>query len=130
MAKGFKQRYGIDYEDTFSPVVKPTTIHLILLIAISKGWSLRQLDVQNAFLHGILEEDVFIRQPLGYVDPQFPHHVCKLDKAMYGLKQSPRAWYSRLNSKLQEHGFVPSQADSSIIKEGCARTCSSMLTTS
>jgi histone deacetylase 1/2 len=63
VAKGFKQRYGIDYEDTFSPVVKTATIRLVLSIAILRGWDLRQLDVQNAFLHGVLEKDVFMRQP-------------------------------------------------------------------
>uniref|UniRef100_A0A8R7QVF4 Reverse transcriptase Ty1/copia-type domain-containing protein n=1 Tax=Triticum urartu TaxID=4572 RepID=A0A8R7QVF4_TRIUA len=114
VVKVFKQRYGVDYEDTFRPVVKSATIHLVLSLAVSRGWTLRQLDVQNAFLHGVLEEDVFMRQPPGYVDSRFPHHVCKLDKASYGLKQSPRAWYSRLSSRLQELGFVPSRADTSL----------------
>jgi hypothetical protein len=68
VAKGFKQRYVIDYEDTFSPVVKIATIHIILSIVVSKGWSLRQFDVQNAFLHGYLEEEVYMQQPPGYED--------------------------------------------------------------
>jgi histone deacetylase 1/2 len=114
VAKGFKQRYGIDYEDTFSPVVKATTIRLILSIAVTKGWSLRQLDVQNAFLHGVLEEEVYMYQPPGYVDKSHPSYVCKLNKALYGLKQAPRAWYARLCTKLVKLGFLPSKADTSL----------------
>jgi histone deacetylase 1/2 len=98
VAKGFKQRYGIDYEDTFSPVVKASTIRVVLSLAVSRGWNLRQLDVKNAFLHGVLEEEVFMRKPPGY--ETCLGHVCKLDKALYGLKQAPRAWYFRLSSKL------------------------------
>lgn len=114
VAKGFKQRYGIDYDDTFSPVVKFATIRSVLSVAVSQGWSLRQLDVQNAFLHGVLEEDVYMKQPPGFEDPSKPNYHCKLDKALYGLKQAPRAWYSRLSSKLLALGFIASKADISL----------------
>ncbi|KAK1669017.1 hypothetical protein QYE76_057176 [Lolium multiflorum] len=114
IAKGFKQKYGVDYKDTFSPVVKSATIRLILSLAVSRNWKLGQLDVKNAFLHGVLEEEVYMRQPLGYFDPSRKGHICKLDKALYGLKQAPRAWYARLSSKLHQLGFSASRADTSL----------------
>jgi hypothetical protein len=119
VAKGFKQRYVIDYEDTFSPVLKAVTIRVILSIAVSRGWAMRQLDVQNAFLHGLLEEEVYMRQPPGYEDQSHPDYVCKLDKALYGLKQAPRAWYSRLSNKLIELGFNDSKADTYLFFYSC-----------
>jgi histone deacetylase 1/2 len=114
VAKGFKKRYGIDYEDTFSPVVKAATIRLILALAVSNGWSLRQLDVQNAFLHGVLDEEVYMDQPPDFINQSHPGYVCKLEKALYGLKQAPRAWYARLCAKLISLGFKPSRADTSL----------------
>jgi hypothetical protein len=90
VAKGYRQWYGIDYEDTFSIVVKVATIRLILSLAVSQGWHLRQLDVHNAFLHGNLEEKVYMEQPPGFEDKRKLGYVCKLDKALYGLKQAPR----------------------------------------
>jgi hypothetical protein len=89
VAKGFKQRYGLDYEDTFSPLIKPTTIRLLLTLAVTQGWNLRQLDVQNAFLHGVLEEEDYMHQPPGFIDPDRPQHLCRLVKVLYGLKQPP-----------------------------------------
>jgi hypothetical protein len=131
VAKVFKQRHGIDYEETFSLVVKSATIRLVLTIAVSRGWSLRQLDVKNVFLHGVLEEGVYMKQPSGFENPHTPHFICKLDKALYGLKQAPRAWFARLSIKLTVLGFVPSKADTSLFlynKPGwcyciCANRC-------
>jgi hypothetical protein len=78
VTKGFKQWCDIDYEDTFSPVIKPTTIHLVLSFAVANNWCIRQLDVKNAFLHGFLEEDVYMRQSPDYENPKYPEAVCKL----------------------------------------------------
>jgi hypothetical protein len=114
VAKGFKQCYDIDYEDTFSLVVKAATIHVILSVVVTKGWSLSQLDVKNVFLHGVLEEGVYMRQPSGYERMSSPHFVCKLDKAVYRLTQAPWAWYSRLSTKLLQLNFKSSKADSSL----------------
>jgi hypothetical protein len=114
VAKRFKQRYGIDYDDTFSPVIKMVTIRIILSIVVSRGWSLGQLDVQNAFLHGYLEEEVCMEQPPAYEDSTKPGYVWKLDEALYGLKQAPRAWYSWLSAKLISLGFHASKANVSL----------------
>jgi hypothetical protein len=123
VVKRFKQRCGLDYEDTFSPVVKTTTIRIVLSIIVTKGWCIRQLDVQNAFLHVVLEEEVYMNQPPPYEDSKFPNHVCRLDKAIYRLKQAPRAWYSRLSTKLMQLGFETSKGDTSlfICKRGVLR---------
>lgn len=86
---GFTQRAGVDFQETFTPVVKPATIRTVLTIAASKQWPTRQLDVLNAFLHGHIEEYVLCRQPIGFIDPEQPQVVCRLDKSLYGLKQVP-----------------------------------------
>ncbi|KAL9993337.1 putative RNA-directed DNA polymerase [Helianthus debilis subsp. tardiflorus] len=114
VAKGFNQQSGIDYTETFSPVVKSTTIRVVLSLAVTKQWPLRQLDVQNAFLHGDLKEKVYLKQPQGFVDPLRPAHVCLLHKALYGLKQAPRAWFERLSSALLSLGFKGSKTDPSL----------------
>ena len=114
VAKGFHQQPGLDYGEAFSPVVKPVTICTILSLTMAHGWSIRQLDIKNAFLHGLLDEPILMQQPPGFSHPQMPSHVCRLHKALYGLKQAPHAWFARLSSQLNELGFLPSKSDSSL----------------
>ncbi|KAK0589247.1 hypothetical protein LWI29_011586 [Acer saccharum] len=114
VAKGFNQRPGIDFTETYSPVVKSVTVRLILMFAVTNGWPLHQLDVNNAFLQGSLTDDVYMEQPTGFVDPSVPHHVCKLQKAIYGLRQAPRAWFTELHTFLQASGFFNSKCDASL----------------
>ncbi|XP_074267321.1 uncharacterized protein LOC141590649 [Silene latifolia] len=105
---------GIDCDETFSPVVKPATIRTVLSIAVSKNWSLRQLDVKNAFLHGHLMETVYMHQPPGFRDRHHPDYVCLLKKSLYGLKQAPRAWYQRFAHFVSTIGFQHSKCDTSL----------------
>ena len=114
MARGFTQQEGIDYLETFSPVVKPATVRLVLTIAVTRGWFIHQLDVHNAFLNGILQEEVYMEQPPGFSHPTLSSHVCHLHKSIYGLKQAPRAWYTRLSDYLISLGFRASTADTSL----------------
>lgn len=114
VAKGFHQRPGVNFHDTFSPVVKRTTVWIILSIAVSQGCSLRQLNVNNAFLQGRLDDDVYMVQPSGFIDQDKPDYVCKLKKAIYGLRQAPRAWYHELRTFLLLFGFKNSLADTSL----------------
>uniref|UniRef100_M1CY31 Reverse transcriptase Ty1/copia-type domain-containing protein n=1 Tax=Solanum tuberosum TaxID=4113 RepID=M1CY31_SOLTU len=121
VAKGFHQEEDVDYFDNFSPVVKPTTVRLILSLAVTNKWFVRQLDINNAFLNGDLSEQVFMEQPKGFVDPHRPHFVCKLNKALYGLKQAPRAWFDKLKAFLLGIGFRSCLSDSSLFVQQASK---------
>ena len=111
VAKSFTQAYGEDYDETFSPVVKMGTIRLVLSLAVQRGWSLSQLNVKNAFLHGDLKEKVYIEKPLGYAENNPETHVCRLRRAIYGIKQASRSWFDSFSIEVQRYGFVRSQLD-------------------
>jgi hypothetical protein len=114
VVRGFHQRPGIDFGETFSPVIKPATIRTVLTLIASKGWPAHQLDVSNAFLHGNLREQVYSQQPTGFVDPARPNDVCLLSRSLYGLRQAPRAWFDRFVAHVTSLGFIQSRADTSL----------------
>jgi len=111
VAKGFSQKEGIDYEETFSPVARYTSIRAVISLVAQMGWQIHQMDVKTAFLNGELKEEVYIEQPEGFVAHNKETRVCRLKKELYRLKQAPRAWYERIDAYLQKMGFVKSEAD-------------------
>ncbi|GJW48521.1 ribonuclease H-like domain-containing protein [Tanacetum coccineum] len=114
VANGSSQQLGVDFDETFSPVVKPATIRTVLSLVVSRKWPIHQLDVKNAFLNGDLSETVYMHQPPGFVDARFPNHVCRLQRSLYGLKQAPRAWFQRFAGYATRAGFYHSRCDSSL----------------
>ncbi|KAJ4813156.1 polyprotein [Rhynchospora pubera] len=106
VAKGYKQKAGIDYEEVFAPVARMETIRLLISLAAQNKWNIYQMDVKSAFLNGVLEEEVYIEQPPGYIKEGQEQKVLKLKKALYGLKQAPRAWNTRIDTYFKKHGFV------------------------
>ena len=105
MAKDFTQTHGIDYSETFSPVAKLNTVRVLLSLAAKLDWPLHQLDVKNAFLHGNLDEEVYMNIPPRYTGSIETKIVCKLERALYGLKQSPRAWFGQFSSAMRKYGY-------------------------
>ena len=110
VAKGFSQIYGMDYNETFAPVAKLNTIRILLSLAANLDWRLHQLDVKNAFLNGDLKEEVYMKHPPGFPGKKL-NQVCRLKKSLYGLKQSPRAWFERLTKVVKRQGYTQGQSD-------------------
>ncbi|KAI3788114.1 hypothetical protein L2E82_00783 [Cichorium intybus] len=113
VAKGYSQREGLDFDETFSPVAKLTIVRCVITMAVQFNWNLYQMDVNNAFLYGTLEEEVYMVLPPGYFSKN-DKQVCKLVKSLYGLKQAPRKWNEKLTASLINFGFVQSKSDFSL----------------
>jgi len=114
VAQEYTQIERVDFDETFVPVARLESIRILLSISCHLGFKLYQMDVKSAFVNGILQEEVYVEQPKGFLDPHYPQYVYKLKKALYGLKQAPRAWYERLTTYLLEKGFIRGQADQTL----------------
>nr|GFB02265.1 retrovirus-related Pol polyprotein from transposon TNT 1-94 [Tanacetum cinerariifolium] len=111
VVRGYRQEEGIDFKESFAPVARMEAIRIFLAYAAYKSFSVFQMDVKTAFLHGSLKEDVYVCQPEGFIDADHPSHVYKLKKALYGLKQAPRAWYDELSTFLLQNHFFKGTID-------------------
>ena len=105
VVKGYVQRQGVDFEEVFAPVARLDTVCLILVLVANRGWEVHHMDVKTAFLNGDLEEEVYVSQPEGFTMKNKEHLVYKLSKALYGLRQAPRAWNIRLDKSLKHLGL-------------------------
>nr|KYP55915.1 Retrovirus-related Pol polyprotein from transposon TNT 1-94 [Cajanus cajan] len=114
VAKGYNQEEEIDYHETFAPVARIKAIRLLFAYASIMNFKLYQMDVKSAFLNGLIQEEVYVEQPPGFVDFKYPNHVYKLKKALYGLKQAPRSWYDRLSKFLIENDYVRGKVDNTL----------------
>jgi len=116
VARGYSQQEGIDYIETFAPVASLEAIRLLLSYFVNHGIILYQMDVKSAFLNGVIEEEVYVKQTPGFEDLKHPDHVYKLKKSLYGLKQAPGAWYDRLSNFLIKNDFKRGQVDTTLFR--------------
>ena len=122
VAKGYAQRHGVDYEEVFAPVARLETVRLVLALAAQGKWEVHHMDVKSAFLNDDLQEEVYVTQPPGFMNPKYSGRVMKLNKALYGLKQAPRAWNSKLDQELVKLGFCRSEEEHAVYKRGSGNT--------
>jgi hypothetical protein len=118
VAKGYVQRQGIDFDEVFAPVARLESVRLLLSLAASEGWAVHHMDVKTAFLNGELLEEVYVEQPPRFVLRGHEHRVLRLVKALYGLRQAPRAWYAKLDESLIKLGFTRSSSEHAIYFRG------------
>jgi hypothetical protein len=120
VAKGYSQVEGLDFGETYAPIARLKSIHILLAYATYHGFKLYQMDVKSAFLNGPIKEEVYVEQPPGFEDSEYTNHVYKLSKALYGLKQAPRAWYECLRDFLITNGFKVGKADPTLFTKTLA----------
>src|SRR5438105_6889916 len=118
MAKGYVQQPGINFEEVFALVARLKSMRLLLALAVHHGWFVHHMDVKSAFLNGDLQEEVYVIQPPGFIITSKEHKVLRLRKALYGLRQAPRAWYAKLNATLEALGFTRSDSEHDVYARG------------
>jgi hypothetical protein len=111
VAKGYSQVKGLDFDETYAPVARLESIHILLAYATYHGFKFYQMDMKSAFLNGLIKEEVYVEQSSDFEDSEYPTHVYKLSKVLYGLKKAPRAWYECLRDFLITNGFKVGKAD-------------------
>lgn len=118
VAKGYAQRQGVDFDEVFAPVARLETVRMLLALAANRGWPVHHMDVKSAFLNGDLAEEVYVHQPVGFVDDNNKHKVLKLRKALYGLRQAPRAWNAKLDASLVSLNFKQCPLEHALYRRG------------
>ena len=118
VARGFVQQEGVDFDDAFAPVARMESVRLLLALAAQEGWRVHHMDVKSAFLNGDLKEEVYVHQPPGFIIPGMENKVLRLRKALYGLRQAPRAWNAKLDSTLKQMGFQQSPHEAAVYRRG------------
>jgi hypothetical protein len=121
MAKGYSQVEGLDFDETYAPVARLESIRILLSYATYHGFKLYQMDMKSTFLNGPIKEEVYVERPPCFEDSEYPNHVCKLSKALYGLQQAPRAWYECLRDFLITNGFKVGKVDPTLFTKSIAK---------